>query len=581
MKILKKSKILKYLALFSIPMSSLTILINELQKNSLSKLDNQVKEKSLSTDGTYLDSNFETDSNNSISMFRNASGISTDASFSRSGPNYILGPRGVLIANSKGRLSYINESGDQIWESWISIGGYGKRLVGGFCWENIFYCLSQSTSSDGTFQIYRLNESDGISNGSSSNSIKASLQWPDYFMVPISGIYNGSSLSKATSYIFSRSTNNKDNLVKMYDSLTNSFSNVTLDEWNTSWKVMAAGWNDYKNTRVMAIAFYDGSNIKLRYYQNDNSSMNSFVTKSTFDIGGFSNLQENNVITNSPEISVQLIGRSDYDGFNIYTSFVADYYEQQSSLVRIATSGYSWENQIDVTSFDQNGLNIDISNSKLYGKHFYCSASTSSQYSGTQIVKINIEQKSNSTSNGAILESKNYKTDSSVFNGDIAYYNTNFGRVSDSSKIIPVPIGTDPAAADIIAVNCEQNKVQAKNYTNNNYLYKTRLESNEIAISNVSSVNAITLTQDELNASKYIDAIKAKLTQYQANSAISIVKKGNNDSQWSHGKIPVTINVLKGYTGSSKMQRMCLLMQFLQVLKLFLQKLSKVYYHLA
>lgn len=540
--------------MFTVPMINEGI-ISSLSKSNIESID----KRSLSEENNYLDSNFVTDQYNSINVFGNKSDLRLESTASKSGPNYIPGPRGVLVGNSRGYLSYMDESGNEIWESKLNISGYGKRLIGGYFSNNVndgpaFYCLAQNLNGNGQNTMYVLSELDGTKIKESSNSFNPEQQWPDYFVEPFSGNEFNVEHQSSGAFIFSRQANNKDNLIKYYDSESNQISSITLDNWETSWKIMSAGWEDFGDKRNLVILFYDGSSVKLRFYQSTAADNNftSFTTKTTSTVSGIDYLSADRVVTNSPSMYIHSIQRTDYDGSNIYVSFVLDFYEYRTWLVRVGVSEFSWNINYDITSFDQDGLNIDISNSKLMGDYFYCSASTSSYYSGSQIVKINVGQESNNGGVDYAPETKNYKTGADVFDGDIAYYNTNFGGDATSEQIVAAPFGNDPATSDIIAINYSQNKIQSKNYKNNDYLYKTKFTSDEINISDVINVNAIQINQEELNSSKYKDQIVEKITQYQDGSSFSIIKKPDNENQWSLGKIPVTVTVSKGYSGSSK-----------------------------
>lgn len=555
---MKKNNIFKLLSAISFS-SIITPIISCAINNNF--FNESIEEKSLSDSDSYLSSNFITDQYNSINVFSNKPGTSLEQTSSLSGPNYISGPRGVVVGNSRGYLSYIDESGNEIWESQLPISGYGKRLIGGYynvndsSGEPAFYCLAQNINGNGKIYMYIIKESDGTTIRESENGISPEQQWPYYFVQPLTGYEINNRYVYPSSFIFSREAKNKDNLISYYDQSYNQFFGVTLDDWNTSWKLMSAGFGDSLNTRYLCILFYDGSSIKLRFYEStySNVRLTNFITKKTITIDGIDNFNASNVITNSPSMYIKLIRTSGSSTPSIYVSFVLDFYEQRTWLYRLGLSADSWNFDQEITSFDQNGLNIDIANAKLLGDYFYCSVSASSYYSGSQIVKINVAQKANSIlGNGYELETKNYKTGADIFNGDIAYYNTNFGGNAASDIIVAAPFGNNSSTSDIVAINYSQNKIQSKNYKNNNYLYKTKFTSDEIAISDVLNVNAIKINQEELNTSKYKDQIVSKITQYQDGSSFSINKKPNNENEWSLGRIPVTVTVSKGYSGESK-----------------------------
>lgn len=186
-----KNKALSILAVSIIPFASFNLLNlkislnNSTVSNNEMNYENSVSEYSLSTDGLHLSSNFLIDQYNSFDVLRNVENVSIQESSSRQGPNYIIGPRDVVTPNSNGKLSYISEEGLQLWESQVTIGGYGKRLVGGYYSNNTFYCLTQNILGNGEFTIYKINEQNGVTNGQSTNDFTPSNQWPDYFSLLI------------------------------------------------------------------------------------------------------------------------------------------------------------------------------------------------------------------------------------------------------------------------------------------------------------------------------------------------------------------------------------------------------------
>lgn len=235
------------------------------------------------------------------------------------------------------------------------------------------------------------------------------------------------------------------------------------------------------------------------------SSKTEFIFKYNEAITGLDGFNYENVITNSSEMHFQIIpwcSSTSSDGLCLYASFISNYKRDRCSVVRVgftlrkikSYSKIEWLSVNHITdSFDQKDLNIDIQNVKIGGNYFYCSVSASKYYYGTQIVKLKVGQRENFSGTSSKLEEKNYKTDN--YDGDIAYYNTNFGPNSNTQDVIPVFLG-DPSNSDIIAIDCSNSKMQVKDYIINTYLYKTKTINDVINITNVSDINATTVTNE-------------------------------------------------------------------------------------